>query len=177
MSAVRFLSFAFALALMLSGALARAAPPSEATIKAAFIANVVQFTEWPDKLAPQGKVIVCVAGRNLTADALLGLDGQVYYGRSFSVSVRKRPTEVSDCHLLFLAESGTRPINEWLHEIAERPILTVSEADDFAVNGGIVGLYREGNRVAFDVSLTAMRRANLKISAHLLKLARITHGQ
>lgn len=154
-----------------------AGPPSEATIKAAFMANVVQFTEWPEKNSPTSRVHLCVTGRSPTADALIGLDGQTAFGRTFSTSVRKRPAEALDCHVLFLAETSSRPPAEWIHELADRPILTVSEVDEFALMGGVIGLYRDGNRVAFDVSISAMHRANLRISAHLLKLARNIVGQ
>lgn len=171
------LQAALATSLLMAGGQCLAAPPSEATIKAAFMANMVQFTDWPDKFAPTGKVNICVTGRGPTVDALLALDGQPAYGRSLSVSFRKRPSEALDCHLLFIAENNNRPAYEWLHELAEHPILTVGEADDFALSGGIVGLFRDGNRVTFDVSLPAMHRANLKISAQLLRLARQTHSR
>lgn len=156
---------------------ALAAGPSEAMIKAIFVAKMVQMTEWPEKTMPANKLRICVTGRNPTADALLSFDGQTSFGRNVSVGVVRRPNDALDCHILFLIDIPGRTPNEWLHEVADHPILTISESEDFALIGGIVGLYRDGNRVAFDVSLPAMRRAGLHISTHLLKLARNISGQ
>ena len=56
-------------------------------------------------------------------------------------------------------------------------MLTVCEGEDLVSQGCMVGLAREGTQVAFDVNLAALRRANIRLSAHLLRLARTIYGR
>ena len=53
------------------------------------------------------------------------------------------------------------------------PILTVSDIDDFARAGGMIGLVEAEQRIRFDINLATARQANLKLSSQLLKLATI----
>jgi hypothetical protein len=53
-------------------------------------------------------------------------------------------------------------------------VLTVSDLDHFAENGGMIGLVTtDDNRIRFDINQTAVERAGLKASSQLLQLARI----
>lgn len=155
---------------------ARAALP-ESEVRAAIIVNFVHFVEWPDNPPRSTETLICVAGRSATGDALLAFNGQSVHGRSVAVVSRRYAADSSDCRILFIGESSSRNAIDWLRDLTGQPILTVSEGEDFLPNGGIVSLNRSGSRVVFDVNLTAMRRANLKIGSQLLRLAREVHGK
>lgn len=158
--------------------LAGTAAPTDASVKAALVVNLVQFTEWPEAAGPAAtKAIVCTAGKGPTVDALRALDERTFFGRTVSVTPRKRPDEAGNCHVLFLGDMGGRSHLEWVRELAGQPMLTVSDADDFAADGGIIGIVIDADRVAFEVNLSAMRKSRLVISARLLKLARAIHGR
>ena len=58
-----------------------------------------------------------------------------------------------------------------LQSIESSPILTVSDAPRFLDEGGIVQLKLVDNRVRFAIDATAARRAGLRLSAQLLRLA------
>ena len=167
------------LCALLGAGLAWAAPP-EAAVKAALVANLAQYAEWPEHAwsgnTAQTSTLICVAGRGPVVEALQALDGQVLYGRRISISLRLRPVDGRDCQVLFLGEGG-RPATEWIQELAGAPVLTVCEGEDFIGHGTMVGLVRENARVAFDVNLTAVRRANLRFSAQFLRLARTIYGR
>ena len=145
--------------------------PSEAVVKAALVANLANYAQWQDHNWPANRTLICVAGRGPVADALQALDGQVLYGRTVSVSLRLRPADARDCQVLYLGDGVARSSAEWLMELAGSSVLTVGDGEDFPLNGGVVGLIRDGNRVGFDISLSASRRANIRFSAHLLRLA------
>ena len=51
-------------------------------------------------------------------------------------------------------------------------VLTVSDAEGFARDGGMVGFVREGMQLRFDINREAARRGQLRLSAELLKVAR-----
>jgi hypothetical protein len=49
--------------------------------------------------------------------------------------------------------------------------LTVSDIPQFSQRGGMIQFVLEGNRIRFEVNLTATRRAGLSLSSELLKVA------
>lgn len=155
---------------------AHAALP-ESEVRAAIIVNFIHYVEWPDSPPPTAETLICVVGRNATADALLTFNGKSVRGRPVAVVSRQYAASSGDCRVLFLGDSSTRSAADWLRDLAGQPVLTISEGEDFLPNGGIVAINRSGSRVVFDVNLAAMRRANLRISSQLLRLAREVHGK
>lgn len=168
--------------LLLAGALgalswAAVGAPPEHEVRAAIVANLVFFSEWPDRPPADAVLPICVAGRGATATALLALNGKMLNGRPVSTHSLQTPGEGRNCRILFISDSNARGPAEWLSEFSERPVLTVAESEDFLAMGGILSLQRSNNRVVFDVSLPAMRRAGLRIGSQLLRLAREVHGK
>jgi len=50
-------------------------------------------------------------------------------------------------------------------------VLTVGEAEGFARRGGAIELRKEGDEIHFEINVDAAERAELQVSAQLLKLA------
>lgn len=154
------------------------ATPQESEIRAAVVANFINYLEIPDAVSAQNAdPQICVAGRGESADALLALDGRVLYGRRLQVTPRLHPASMVGCRILFIGDTAMRSTSEWLRGVAGQPILTVSEQEDFLPAGGMVLLATQGRRTVFDISLIALRQANLKLSAKLLRLARELYGR
>ncbi len=51
--------------------------------------------------------------------------------------------------------------------------MTISDAQDFTRRGGIIGLVRSENKMAFEINLKAARENGLEPSAPLLELATV----
>ena len=58
-----------------------------------------------------------------------------------------------------------------LRAVGQWPVLTVSDAPDFAAAGGIIGLRERTGRIRFDINQGAAKRAGLSLSSQLLRLA------
>jgi len=54
--------------------------------------------------------------------------------------------------------------------------LTIGDTKGFAQQGVIINFYIKDEKVRFEINVDAAKRANLKISAKLLRLAKIVHG-
>jgi hypothetical protein len=52
----------------------------------------------------------------------------------------------------------------------------VGDTEHFAADGGVIGLVIEANKIRFEINLEAAEKANLKISARLLALAKTVIG-
>ena len=83
---------------------------------------------------------------------------------------------MDDCQILFISGSERGNLRAILSTLKNQTILTVSDIDHFANQGGMIGLVLTGNNVTFEINLDAVRQSELWFSSQLLKLARIIQG-
>lgn len=145
---------------------AMALEQDEATVKAAFIYNFTKFVEWPTKAGP---LQLCLVGETdpLLA-ALTKLEGKQSQDRN--IRVRSHGT-LDGCSVIILGVSETGRVATILNNAQKYPVLTVSEIEHFTETGGMIGLVVNDSRVQFEINVQAAQRANLKLSAQLLKLS------
>jgi hypothetical protein len=166
-------------ALLLSSTPGRTAEPGnykEYQIKAAFLYNFTQFIEWPTNAFPEAgaPLKIGILGNDPFGKTLDDLvrDEKVN-GHPLVVSRHRRLEEFKDCHILFVSQSEMSRVDDILHALKGRPILTVGESENFARNGGIIRFITEKNKTRLRINANAAKDANLTISAKLLRLAEI----
>ncbi len=81
--------------------------------------------------------------------------------------------EALRCQIVYVSASEKHNLEETLRVLGKANILTVSDIEDFAERGGMIGFRVEEKRVRFSVNTEAADRAGLQISSRLLKLARL----
>jgi hypothetical protein len=159
---------------------AAAEEPSEYEVKAAFLFNFSKFVEWPEGTfaGAADRITICVIGQDpfgtLLEDAVRD---KTVNGREIAVQKTASASRVTGCHIVFVASSEQGRLDEILGRLADRPLLTVSDAESAAERGAIIGLTLADKRVRFEVNLNAARRAKLKLSSQLLKVAVRLIGQ
>jgi len=153
-----------------------ASSPSEYEIKAAFLYNFANFVEWPSKTPADASGIL-----------IIGIYGDDPFGETFeqtiagkSVNRRKLEIkrfrsihEIKPCHILFVSSSEEGRFGRILDAVKDWHVLTVSESDSFIRSGGIINFIVEEKKVRFEISTENARKAGLKISSKLLKLAKV----
>jgi hypothetical protein len=140
----------------------------EYRVKAVYLFNFAKFIEWPSA-AVSGPLTICVAGDNPFGDVLNEtVRGELVNERP--VITRPITTPDRGCHVLFLPH-GTASL-PFLRAVRGTPTLTVGEDPGFLREGGIVNFILEAGKVRFEIDQTAAESADLRISSHLLRLAR-----
>jgi hypothetical protein len=173
------------LAALLAAALVWAVPAragaeraTEAAVKAAFVYNFTKFIEWPAVAfaGAQAPIVLCVSSdtENMVT-ALSALEGKAAQGRLIAVRTGVPAHQPEGCHALFVGAEGAKAALGAAHSL--QGLLTISDARDFASAGGVIGLFAEGDRIRFEINPQAAQRAGLKVSAQLLKLAKVTPNQ
>ncbi len=175
---------------------------AEYQLKSAFIFNFMKFVEWPDLngTQPQAGVksqakplVIGIVGQNPFGKAFDAVAEKKIKNRPIKIVqidgvnqfVEKNPQSgtmdayrkassdaIGGCHLLYVCRSEKNSVAELLKMLGDKPILTVSDNDNFVQAGGMIGLVMENNKIRFDIHLGIAESKKLKISSQLLNLAR-----
>ena len=147
----------------------------EYKLKAAVLLNILKFVDWPTAafLSQDTPLLIGVLGTDPFGPFMEeALGGRKIKGRSVQIKRSNELTDLKDCHVLFISDSKKRTLPTILDEVHGKPILLVSDMDQFVQDGGMVSIVREGDKIQFDVNQTAYKTSDFTISAQLLKLAR-----
>jgi hypothetical protein len=141
-------------------------------VKAAFIYNFVQFTDWPEAelgAAESPIVIGIVDPDGLGGNMERTIAGKTSHGRPLEVRHITDTSQVAGCHVI-VACGDDATVKKMLLAAAGST-LTVGESEAFAQNGGAIRFYMADNKIRFEVNLTATDKAHLQLSSKLLKVA------
>jgi hypothetical protein len=160
--------------LLVSGRAQREDPVElEHRVKAAFLYNLTQFVTWPETAFPVGEepLRLGLIGED-PFGAILDetMKGKFWGARPITVVRLKRGDSAKSCQMLFISRSEAERVAPVLAELGNRPVLTVSDMERFAENGGIIALEKPQAKICLAVNLEAARKAGLTISARLLSL-------
>ena len=159
----------FLLALVLP-VTAQAQVSKEYLVKAAFIYNFVKFVEWPSQSAKPAVVNICIIGSNPFGTAFkdastASLTLNVIEEKS-AKSVMTHP-----CQVTFISQSEEGRLPEILGSLKTSPVLTISDMEQFASKGGMIGFVTSEGKIRLVVNTKASTGVGLRISAQLLEIA------
>lgn len=179
------MAFLGVLSLVAFGALGAASPqaaaqqvsvasPLESQVKAAYILNFVNLTDWPAAaLGPASNPFrICVAGSDPFRHVLeQTVRGESMQGHPLVVE-RVTRESAATCQVLFVAASDGAHTAELLRALGTAPVLTIGEADAFLKGGGVVRFVTDQGHVRFDVNRRTAEQHGLTLSSRLLRVAR-----
>jgi hypothetical protein len=161
----------FALAIAAGAATA----DQEHLVKAAFIANFIKFIEWPDLGRDNVKFVVGIYGADDFDTAIdQALAGKSVSGHPIVIQQIHSESEMKACRLVVCNTESAERIAKLTKACASGTVL-VGEGEDFAKDGGDIGLVVVASRVRFDINLDTARKAGVTISSKLLSLARTVY--
>jgi hypothetical protein len=169
---------AFLTAAALTSALLLVQSPraSEYQVKAVFLFNFAQFVDWrstpaQDQRAP---LIIGILGDDPFGTILdATVRGEHLGERPFEIRRLRQLRDIEGCNILFISRSENERVEQILAAVQNRPVLTVSDGDDFAERGGMIQFVNDKNRIRLRINLEAAQAANLTISSKLLRVAEI----
>ena len=152
---------------------AQSSTPTDYDVKAAYLFNFGRFVEWPaHTLADSGVFTFCILGRDpfgANLDHLLARE--TIDGKNIAVKRIATAHEAAGCQVLFMGAEQESRVSKVIEELDKEAVLTVSDVPKFSDRGGMIQFVMEGNRVRFEVNLSATQRAGLTLSSDLLKVA------
>lgn len=170
-----FLLFGFILGASTVGR----AQDQEYQLKAAFLYNFAQFVKWPSGAftSSDAPFNIGVLGDDPFGSALEEtVRGEAINNHRLTVVRAQQVSDLKDCQMIFVSRSKEGQVSEILSQLDSKPILTVSEIDNFAQDGGAIDFYLQGGKVRFEINPNSAQRRGLKISSQLLNLGKIVAG-
>ena len=153
----------------------RSAP--EYQLKAAFLYNLLQFIEWPQQAFKDASspITICVYDDRAAGSAFDSYRNENIRGRKLVFKKYDDMQRSLECHVMFVNTQDRKTLNTIIANAGSRAILTVGEFDDFARMGGIINFFTTDNKLRFEINPEAAKKAGLKVSSEILKVARIVN--
>jgi hypothetical protein len=164
----------FALALWALPRPTHAAVSLEYKLKALVVFSLAKFVEWPPETfgSTNSPLIIGILGDDPFESVLEEIiQGRAINGRSLTIKRSRDVEELTTCHILFVSPSERDRESQILSRLDGLSVLTVSDSEQFLPDGGIIRLKMKQQKVRFNISAPAAKRARLKLSSQLLSLA------
>lgn len=135
-------------------------------LKAAYIFNFALFTTWPDGAGSKAPLVVCVHTDNPLWTSLNALNGKPANGRPWSVTDFAH-LKAARCDIAVLARTTQPPAPPATGVLVVRD----GGARDGS-RGATITLIEDDEHIRFDIDTQEAAKSGLRLSSHLLRLAR-----
>ena len=150
-------------------------------VREAFIYNFLKFVQWPKEhpYSKTSEATICIVGDHPFVENFVQQTRHLPPNLRVNVQEPASDNILPNCTILFIGQDAQARIPSLLSYTPHHPILTVSEADKFVDNGGIieivmvgkgVGLFRQ-DRINLRINLKKAESCGLNIDARLLQIA------
>jgi len=83
--------------------------------------------------------------------------------------------EIEGCHILVIAESERKNLNDIISFTKKLGVLTVGESPKFAEKGVLINFIEEKNKLKFEINETAVLNSPIQMSFYLMNSAKIVN--
>jgi hypothetical protein len=151
--------------------------PKEHTVKAVFLYSFGRYVEWPKTAfaTPKAPFVIGILGEDWFGGALDEIaKRRTIQGRKIVIKRFATPEAYKGpCHILFVSRSLTADQQKAvIAKTAGKPVFVVGETPGFAEHGGTANFFADADRIAIEINTDAVRRAQLRVDARLLSLAK-----
>ena len=163
--------------MLLSSVAAQAQISREYQLKAVFLYNFAQFTEWPTNVFADDKspIVIGIVGADPFDRVLQDtIRDENVGGHPLTVQHYLHATDIKPCHILFITQSEMRHADEILQAVKGKPVLTVADTDSASTAGAMIRFVLVNNKVHFRINAEAAHAANISLSSKLLRVAELT---
>jgi hypothetical protein len=146
----------------------------EQKIKAGLVYNFLKYTNWPADVISKtnGSLRVCLLGDDAFNGYLYPLQGRTAQQYLITITEINSIPEATGCSLVFVHRSAADMLPSLLQSLKGKHVLTISDIDQFARQGGMIEFGMEDQRVALLINKKAVGAAGLTIQERLVKLAK-----
>ena len=142
----------------------------EYTLKSAFLYNFSLFTTWPEHSFTTFDL--CIYGDDpfgKNFDVLL--EDKTIRNHSIVIHRINQLEQLTSCQLVYISRSERKKIPEIVNSLADHSVLTIADSPDACLQGVMLNMNVENDKITFEANLKQAKKANLTLNAQLLRLA------
>lgn len=148
----------------------------DSKIKAGFTNHFILFGTWPESAFQRDpdSFTVGIIGAPDIYNFFKDIEDQTVNDRK--IKIRHLPphpskTDIADCQIIFIGEDSALEIKNILSLTKGAPILTVSDAESFVQQGGMIEFSTRRNRIKFNIHRGRATKVGIHFRAQMLKMA------
>ena len=148
----------------------------EYQIKSVFLYNFAHFVKWPTTVFANNNAPFnfCILGEDFLKRGIdLAVKNESINGHASVVKRLNSLETTATCQILFISKSEEGNLTTILNYLQGRPVLTVSDIDSFAKQGGMIQFIKRNEKVRLLINLRKVKTTGLRISGNLLRIAKI----
>lgn len=136
------------------------------------LVDFARYAKWSGDRA-SGVFKLCFVGYTPTPAELLAAKQSARRPfQSVEVIEISNPAAARGCHVLWLAANARPAPRHWVSALPQPDTLTFSDHADFAVDGGVVAVWRDQSDWRFEINIESLQRSGVVLSASVLRLSR-----
>ncbi len=152
---------------------------TEYDVKAALLGRMIQYVEWP---APDSAnfepetLIISVLGKNPFENSLHAIsptNNKRFIAYDFTIRYITELDEIPGSHILFITGTEAERLPEILKYVEYKPILTVGDTENFALQGVHINFYLSENKTRFELNEASAHATGFVIDFRLRSVAKI----
>ena len=175
---IKWLQLTIILFMLSHGGVSFATPPiaEEYQVKAVFLYNFANFIRWSQTAFShsQAPFNICILGNDPFQQEIdVTVENELVEKHAVKVKRLNNMLNIDICQILFISQSEASYFTTILNSIRKRPILTVSDIDDFVNQGGMIQFFKYRKRIRFYIAPDTLKESGLQASGNLLRVAKI----
>ncbi|MCW9048574.1 MAG: YfiR family protein [Gammaproteobacteria bacterium] len=144
----------------------------EYQLKAAYLLNFARFIYWPEQVIKTADNFnICVIGESPFDDSLDKISNKKIKNKKIKIIYSKSYIEGNQCHIIYISKTKNNEHKDIIKKIGDSVVLTVSDIDGFALDGGMIGFVRIKNKIKFEINVDKSIKSNIKYRSQLLEVA------
>jgi hypothetical protein len=141
-------------------------------VQTIYIWNFTKYIQWPANYQ-EGDFVIGVLGNSPIIPQLRGLANskKVVGDQRMVVKQYRTPANVDKCHILFIPNAESKHLAEVKENLKNSATLIVTEKNGLALQGSIINFILMGGKWRFELNLSEVDKAGLKVSNQLTRVA------
>ena len=127
----------------------------------------------PNRLPP---FVIGIVGNDPFGNYFKSVEGKIIKANNRKLKVVRfgpyqEKHDYQQCQILFINLSKKNQVIEIIEETKNRPMLTISDQQDFLKYGGMINFVLSKNKICWEINQTPVTKSGLKVSTQLLRSA------
>jgi hypothetical protein len=141
-------------------------------LKAAFIYSFIEYVRWPEATSEDDVIKIGILGEDSLVKPLRQIaERRKVEGKRLVVEVFPDGNAIEPCKILFIPGNRVAELDSLREGLEASNVLLIGDTDGLAKKGVAINFVVARERLRFEISRNALKRANLKVGAKMLNLA------